>query len=79
MKKKNETLSFRDNYNNVVSCQAGALVYRDVFWKLFEWYRAHYHTGEAIMQDDNSQLDAAALLAEIADNIICFKVEERDD
>ena len=41
--------------------------------KLLDYYREYCHFGEGIMQDDNSLIFAAPVLADIADDVICFE------
>ena len=51
-----------------------------VFEKVIGFF-AEYQSfsGESVMQNDDTQINAPALLAEIADEILHFNVEWKDD
>ena len=47
-----------------------------IVWRLLDYYSSHCWHGEGIHQDDDSIIDAPSVLSDIADDIICFSVEE---
>lgn len=46
--------------------------------KLIAYYAKNCHTGESIMQDDDSQIEAPLVLGEIVDEIIKFTETENE-
>ncbi len=46
--------------------------------RLIDYYSKNCYFGEAIHQDDDSIIDAPSVLADIADDIIKFKVQEEE-
>jgi hypothetical protein len=51
-----------------------------VFYKLIEWYTKHQlFSGESIMQSDRGIIESPVLLSDIADYVIKFDVQWKDD
>lgn len=55
-------------------------MHKKVFDKVLDYFKKHEaFRGEVIMQCDNPIIDAPNVLAEIADDIISFKVTSKDE
>lgn len=67
----------KDGYT--VSYQKTPELIEAVFNKVMAYYHKYgaYH-GECIMQSDNPQIEAAPLLADIADDLIKFEIKYND-
>ncbi len=64
------TLTYSDNLE----------VQKAVFDKLISWYMEYeLFSGESIMQNDDGQIYAPVLLSDIADDIIKFDANWKDD
>ena len=50
----------------------------ELYARLLDWFQKHKYTGEAIMQDDDSTIDAAPFLAELADEVFKFTVTYKE-
>lgn len=66
----------KDQYGDKVSFRDGENIRNKIYDTLIEWYLAHDTLGDAIYQDERSTLHAIDVVAHIADEILCFKMEE---
>lgn len=66
--------------NYVIEYEDTPEMHKKVFDKVLDYFKKHeaFH-GEVIMQCDDTIIDAPNVLADIADDIILFKVTSKDD
>jgi len=68
--KKEYTLSYKDSHATK----------EQLFKTILAWFEKHEcYSGESIMQCDAPQITAATLLADIADDVLSFKCDWKDD
>jgi hypothetical protein len=65
--------------DTIVSYEITNEVKNAIVERLLEYYQKYDHIGEGIHQDDDSIINAPSVLSDIADNIICFKTEHKED
>jgi hypothetical protein len=63
--------------DSIVTYDASPEMMQAVFRKLIQdfYQKNEAYSGESIMQNDGPQIDASIVLADIADDIIKFKLE----
>lgn len=65
-----------ENDDVVIECVVDDRTAKMVVKKLLSWFNEYGHTGECICQSDDAQINSISVLAEIADDILKFKVVE---
>jgi hypothetical protein len=67
----------QDKHGTWVEFEDSPEMHKKVFDFLIEnYYKKHGFLGEILMQDDKALISGPEVLADIADDVICFEVEE---
>lgn len=69
--------TFYSNIDTKISYSSSEKTKQEVFDAIINWVRKHdAWSGEILCQDDDCQIEAPQLLADIVDDILDFKYEE---